>query len=235
MRSVCFPMLIAVVLGVMGAGANADTVDSSAGGLGGNSVVQPAGTGANADTVDASVGDPVIVAAVPPDGQEGAPESDKREKQRIHISVNYYAFLPTDSETRSNFGKVWNSFGIGRFRPERPNKWVFDWDATFWAKDGASDALLIPVTVGVQRGLSRDPDQQSYLAVRVGPYYGKVDDNLMGPDDSKIGGCANVALGLVINRKYVLEARYDWFTKLAGNDLNGLTLTAGVEVFEFSL
>ncbi len=102
------------------------------------------------------------------------------------------------------------------------------------SKHGASDALLIPMTVGVLRGLSRNPDRQPYAAVRVGPYYGKVDDNLEGPDESKIGGCAEVALGLVIDRKYVLEARYNWFTKLAGNNFNGLTLTAGVKVAEFS-
>ena len=235
MRSVCFALVVVVALGISGIGANADAADSSAGGPAVDGVVQSAGAGAHADTAHASAGDLVVVAAAPPDSQSGATGSDKREKQRICISLNYHAFLPTDGETRSNFGKVWSSFGIGRFRPERPKRWVLDWDATFWARDGASDALLIPVTVGVQRGLGQDPDRQSYLAVRVGPYYGKVDDNLKGADVSRIGGCANVALGLVINRKYVLEARYDWFTKLAGNNLNGLTLTAGVKVFEFSL
>lgn len=210
MRSVWFALVVAVALGVVGVRANADTVDSITGGT-------------------------TVEAAVPHDSQVDRLESDKSEKDRIHISVNYYTFIPSDGETRTNFGKVWSSFGIGRFRPERPKEWAFDWDVTFWAQDGASEVLLIPLTVGVQRGLSQNPDRQSYLAARVGPYYGKVEDNLKGPDDSKFGVNANLALGMVINQRYVVEARYDWFTKIAGNDLNGLTLTAGVKVFDFSL
>jgi hypothetical protein len=230
--------MVVVALCAVGARANADTVDPRAGGPAVDAVVQPAGqadTAANADAADPSVDGPAADAAVPSDGQAGATESGHREKKKTHVAAAYSAFLPTDGETRSNFGNVWHSFGFGFFRPEQPKKPVFSWGFTVLSKDGASDALLIPVTVGVQHGLSQDPDRQAYVAVRVGPYYGKVDDNLEGPDESKIGGCAHIALGLVIDRKYLLEARYSWFTKLAGNNFNGLTLTAGVKIAQFSL
>lgn len=91
------------------------------------------------------------------------------------------------------------------------------------------------MTAGVQRGFGTDPEQQSYVAVRVGPYYGAVDDNMKGPDDSTIGFNANVSAGIILNQRYFLEARQDWFSGLAGNDFDGLTLAAGVKIFDFGL
>ncbi len=203
MRLVCFALMVAVALGVVGVIAKADTADSSAGG-------------------------PAVDAAALPASQVGATESGRSEKKRIYVSVDYSAFFPAGSEARRNFGEGWGSIGIGRFRPERPSKWAFDWDVTVLQRDGASDALLIPMTVGAERGLSRNPNRQSYLAARVGPYYGKVDDNLKGPDDTTIGVNANLSTGMVVDQKYVLEARYDWFTKIAARSL--LAVASGVAI-----
>jgi hypothetical protein len=236
MRSVGFALIGVVALCVAGIGANADTVDPSAGTLAIAATVQAAGqadTAPDADATKASADDPAAEAAVPPEGQAGATEGAEQEK-KSYLAVAYLAFMPTDGKTRTNFGKVWGGFGIGLFSPEYPHKQAFSWSISVLPKNGKSDALLIPLTVGVQRGFGQDPDLQSYAAVRVGPYYGKVEDNLQGPDDSKIGGCANVALGLIIDRRFLVEARYDWFTKLAGNNFNGLTLTAAVRVLSFS-
>jgi hypothetical protein len=216
MRSVCFALVVAVALGVAGVAAKADTVDPAPG--------SPA------------------VDAVEPGGQVGTPdsqietaESGESEGKKIRVSVEYSPFLPGDADARSTFGTVWGSFGIGLFRPERPERWAFDWDLTVLSQSGESDVLLIPLTVGAQRGFGKDPDLQPYVALRAGPYYGSVEDNLKGPDDTKIGASANVSAGLVLQRRYLLEARYDWFSELAGNDLSGFTLTLGVKVFEFSL
>jgi hypothetical protein len=229
--------MLVVALCAAGIAASADTVDPSAGSSAVAAVAQPAGqvdAAASTDATQASADGPAADAAAPPDVQVGAAESGQRKKKTIHVAVSYSAFMPTDGETRSNFGKVWNGLGLGFFRPERPRKLVFDWSFSVLSKNGASDALLIPVTAGVLRGFSPDPDRQPYVALRVGPYYGTVDDNREGPDDSKIGACANIAFGLVIDRRYLLEARYDWFTTLAGNNFNGLTLTVAAKVFQYS-
>lgn len=210
MKSVHLVLIVAVALGVSGAKAKADTVDPSVGGV-------------------------AVEAVVPPSSHVVATEGGKSEKERICVSVTYSAFFPGDGETRENFGTMWWSIGIGRFHPERPDAWTFDWDATMLRKKGASKALLIPVTAGVQRGLDTQRDVQPYVAVRLGPYYGEVGDNTKGPDDATIGFNANASAGIIVQRKYVLEARYDWFTPIAGNDFNGITLTAGVKVFDFSL
>lgn len=216
MRSVCFALVVAVALGVVGVGAKADTVDPAPG----SPAVDAVEPGGQVDT---------------PDSQVEATESRKPEEKRIRVSVEYSPFLPGDADARSSFGTVWGSFGIGLFRPQRPEKWAFDWDLTVLSQSGASDVLLIPLTVGAQRGLGKDPDLQPYVALRAGPYYGSVEDNLKGPDDTKIGANANVSLGVVVDQRYLLEARYDWFSELAGNNLSGFTLTFGVKVFEFSL
>jgi len=237
MRLVGFVLMVAMALGAMGVGASAATLDSSASSPAVDGVALPVqmSTGANADTVAPTTSAPTVAVAVPPGDQVNSKESDKREKKKIRVSLNYYGFFPRDSETRDNFGQVWGSIGIGLFRPERPNKWAFAWDATFLTKNGTSKALLIPVTVGAERGLGKDPDWQPYFAVRVGPFYGKVDNSVKGPDASKIGLTANFALGSVIHQKYLLEARYDWFPSIAGNDLDGFTVTLGVKVLQFSL
>jgi hypothetical protein len=237
MRSVGSALIVIVALCVAGVAASADTVDSSTGSSTAAVVAQAAGqvdTAATAGATEAGADAPAADAADPSDGQVVATESDQPKKETIHIGVAYFAFMPTNGDTKRNFGRVWNGFGVGVFRPEAPSKLGFSWSLSVLSKNGESDALLVPMTVGVQRGFGGNPDRQSYAALRVGPYYGKVDDNLEGPDESKIGGCANVALGLIINRQFVLEARYDWFTRLAGNNFNGLTLTVGVKVAQYS-
>ena len=216
MRSVCFALVVAVALGVVGVGAEADAADTAPGSPAVDAV-EPGGL------VDA------------PGSQVEATESGKPEDRKIRVSVEYSPFLPGDADARSDFGTIWGSFGFGLFRPERPQKWVLDWDLTVLSQSGESDVLLIPLTVGAQRGLGEDPDLQPYVALRAGPYYGSVEDNLKGPDDTKIGASANLSAGVVLKRRYLLEARYDWFSTLAGNNLSGFTLTLGVRIFEFSL
>jgi hypothetical protein len=209
MRSLCLALVVAVALGVAGVGVQADTAEPAPG----------------SPTAD----------AVQPGGQGGTTRSDERGKKKIRIAVEYSPFLPGDADAKSHFGGVWGRFGIGLFRPERPERWAFDWDLSVLSKSGASEALLIPVTVGAQRGFSTNPDLQPYVALRVGPYYGSVENNLKGPDDTKIGANANVSAGLVVKQRYLVEARYDWFSRLAGNDFSGFTLTLGIKVFEFWL
>ena len=153
MRSVCLALVVAVVLGVVGVAAKADTVD-------------PAPGSAAVDEVQ-------------PGGQVDATQSGKH-KRKICVAVEYSPFLPGDADARSEFGTAWGRFGIGFFRPDRPQRWAFDWDVSVLSESNASEALLIPVTVGVQRGLSKNPDLQPYVALRVGPYYGSVEDNLNG-------------------------------------------------------
>jgi len=234
MRPVVFALVAVLMLLGAGAVVNAQTTDANAGNtltIGG--AIQAPDIVASIDTVETKT---VAVAEnTTTSSDTPADPSSENDESRIFISLNYYGYIPTDSTTRDIFGDIWHSFFISRFRPDRPNKWVFDWDATLWWRNADSNLLIIPVSVGVQRGFSEDPNRQPYLALRVGGYWGRVTDNLQGPDDSKFGADANVALGLVIDQKYVVEARYDWYSKLAGNDLNGFTIMAGVKIFSFKL
>jgi hypothetical protein len=155
MRSVGSALIVIVALCVVGVAANADTVDSSTGSSTAAKVAQAAGqvdTAATAGATEAGADAPAADAADPSDGQVVATESGQRKKETIHVGVAYFAFMPTDGDTKRNFGELWNGFGVGVFRPEAPSKLGFSWSLSVLSKNGESDALLVPMTVGVQRG-----------------------------------------------------------------------------------
>lgn len=239
MKRAGIALMAVALLCAVGVVAHAETTGADASGPSAGAVVQPDDQGeprANAGTGDANPGAPVADQAVPSVPQAATGQSRTRQKMKLQVAVQYSPFFPSDHDTRDNFGSRWDGFGLALFRPECSMKWVFDWSASVLTKNGRSDALLIPATVGVKRALRcSNPELRPYVALRAGPYYGKVDDNLMGSDDTTIGANANVSVGVYIQQRYIVEARYDWFTRLAGNNFNGFTVTVGARVFGFSL
>ena len=73
------------------------------------------------------------------------------------------------------------------------------------------------------------------MTLRCGPYYGKIEDAIAGTRETHTGLNANVAYGVVIKRKFYIEARYDYFSRFSGRKFDGLSLSAGVRLFDIKL
>jgi len=169
---------------------------------------------------------PVVLVVV------GATPCAAREK--IPVSIGCSFFFPTASSTRGAFGGTWPQLSVGRLETERPNKWKATFDLASFKRDDAYEARLIPLTVGVQRGIGSDSTKavQPYVALRAGPYYGRVEAEALGISETRIGINANAAVGVVLQERYFVEGRYDYLGRVAGFDLGGFSISAGVRVFD---
>jgi hypothetical protein len=67
----------------------------------------------------------------------------------------------------------------------------------------------------------------TYVAARVGPYYGKAKNRLAGVDESTVGLNGHVALGGLFGRRFLLELRYDWYTEIQHTHFDGFTFQVG--------
>ena len=162
----------------------------------------------------------------------GAGPGAAREKIPIYIGYCYYR--PTASSTTDAFGHAWPQPTLGRLETKRSDLWKMTYDlASFRSNDG-NEAGLYALTFGLQRGLGslaiRTKPVQPYVAIRTGPYYGKVKSHALGFSESRIGLNINAAVGVLIDKRYFLEGRYDHFGRVGGFDLDGFSISAGVKV-----
>lgn len=153
----------------------------------------------------------------------------------LSIAASYGAFSPSSGATRSTYGSTWRNVSIGYFVPELSNKWTPAADFTIFSHSHVGSANLYPTTYGIQRGFGGAGSLQPYLALRVGPYYGRAKVASQGIDEAHIGADANVAVGVIIAQRYYIEARYDYFTRFAGSSFNGLNISAGLKLFDIRL
>jgi hypothetical protein len=155
-------------------------------------------------------------------------------REKIPIYVGGSLFFPTASSTRDAFGGTWPQLSVGWLDTEKPNKWEATFDLSSFKCDDEYEARLIPLTVGVQRGIGSDSTKalQPYVALRAGPYYGRVEAEALGIGETRIGINANAAVGVVIHERYFVEGRYDYFGRVAGFDVGGFSISAGVRVFD---
>jgi hypothetical protein len=156
-----------------------------------------------------------------------------REKISIYVGYSYY--FPTASSTQDAFGHAWPQLTAGRFERRKPERWGPTYDLASFRRDDSYRADLFPLTAGIQRAIgSHDSrDVQPYVALRAGPYYGRVKAEAAGVSETRIGLNANASLGVVIQERYFVEGRYDHFGHLAGYNLDGFSLCAGVRVLDF--
>jgi hypothetical protein len=164
-----------------------------------------------------------------------ATAQEKKEKRSIPIALQVGAFFPSSSTTRDRFGSTWFNIGVGIFNRPRPNQTQFIADVSILHNSDVGSATLIPVTFGVQRGIGNHPESQPYVAARVGPYYGKVHGSRLPVEDDTIGFNGNVAAGVVFKRRFSLEVRYDYYSRFARTRFDGLTVQAGIRVFDIKL
>lgn len=151
------------------------------------------------------------------------------------VGMTYGTFSPSKSNVRENFGKSWSRFSIGRVDTTKPLKWQPSLDIATFYDDGPGTARLYAITWGYERALVPDKSVQPYSAIRVGPYYGDITAAGGNPSGNGFGLNANAALGVAFNQQFFIEARYDFFSRMAGFNFDGLTLSAGVKLFDISL
>ncbi|MCE5322711.1 hypothetical protein LLG46_05260 [bacterium] len=158
------------------------------------------------------------------------------EKSEITFAIGGGIFKPTDSATKDKFDDTWTRISFTTFEPNKTNKWRFISEGGKYNLDGGtSDVSLYPISFGYERGFGEDNNVRPYVVLRAGPYYGQLKDDTLGIDDKHIGLNTNMSLGLVFSRRYYLEARYDYFSKLAGYDFSGFSIYAGMKLFTVKL
>ncbi|MEO7453711.1 MAG: outer membrane beta-barrel protein [Fimbriimonadales bacterium] len=168
---------------------------------------------------------------------------------QIPVGVDLGLFLPTNSDVKEVFGKSWFRIGVTPLSFQKPGNWRFTFDLGFLKRSNdlfvpegkgggtvlRNDVTLIPLTFGFTRSFSDSTDFMPYVAVRVGPYYARVNSDSFGVDKSGFGINANTALGISFSQRFYIEARYDWYSKFEGINFSGISFSAGVKLFEIRL
>lgn len=156
------------------------------------------------------------------------------QKKRVFASFALVAgmFAPTNSATRDKFSSTWFRVGLKPFQRERPTYPRFSAETGAFRFDGPTDVQLYEMSFGIEKGLSPRALIQPYLALRGGPYWAKMTDSIAGTEDSKVGLNLNASYGVIYNRNVYAELRYDYFSRFAGVDLSGLSLSVGFRVFD---
>jgi hypothetical protein len=155
------------------------------------------------------------------------------EKQKISIGFSYGSFKPMDSATRGKFGSSFSRVGFTSFDPAKPTAGRFIAEVgNYRLSDVSTNVRLTPVTVGVERGLSKSTTMLPYVTLRAGPYFGKAEDETTGLNESRVGLNVNATFGVVLKKWIYAEARYDYFSSLAHNNFSGLSLSVGVKLFD---
>lgn len=157
-------------------------------------------------------------------------------KAKMHFGPSIGIFRPTSGKVQDTFGSTWTRFGLRPFIMEVPERGRIMLDLSYYAMDDGTDrAILIPLTAGYMMAISQHKDMLTYAAVNAGPFYGSVDAPSVGADKSGWGLNANATLGVALNQRWSLEARYDFFNKFAGFDFSAFSLSVGFRLFDVSL
>lgn len=172
-----------------------------------------------------------------PDGKRHAvlwqPVDDKGRV--ISVALVAGAFAPVSSQTRDDFDDVWARVSVKSFARVKETSPHFTFEVGSYKFRGGTTASLIPVAVGMEKGFEPGPIAQSYFVVRGGPYFGKLENSTTGAKDRNIGINLNAAYGVIFAQTFYIEFRYDYFSKLAGVDFSGASLSAGVRLFDIKL
>ena len=152
--------------------------------------------------------------------------------RQTSIALSIGAFFPQSSATGKTFGDTWSRISLNTFETTKPEKWMFSPEIGSYRLSSSTSAQLYPVTAGFERGLNKSSKAQPYLVFRAGPYYGRVSDSAIGLQESNVGLNTNAAFGVVFAHRFYLEARYDYFSPIAGYNFNGFSVSAGVRLFD---
>lgn len=162
----------------------------------------------------------------------GATQCEAREK--IPIYIGYCYFFPTAASTRDTFGKAWPQITVGKLEKKRADKWATTYDLASFRRGGENKATLVALTMGAEHSIGSLSTEtlQPYVALRAGPYYGRLKADELGVNATHIGINANAAFGVVIKERYFLEGRYDLFERMAGFNLSGFSISTGMRILD---
>lgn len=185
-----------------------------------------------ADESSPAVDEPEATDAEDQPGADREESEKKGEKPRTDFGLLIGVYNPTDSSVKDVFGDNWLRLGLRPMRTRVPNRWVMSYDLSYYSmSNNGHRATLIPLTAGVMHGFGKDEKRQMYVAVHAGPYYGRVRAPLIGVHKSGWGLNVNTTLAVVFDKRFLIEARYEFMDDFAGLDFSAFTLSAAFKVF----
>ncbi|GEM_PF-2197993 len=166
-------------------------------------------------------------ADVPPD----EPIVQRKPPHVFGLAVGSYTSL--DSEVKDTFGGTKIRVGLRPLLTEAPKRTRLMYDVSFYVlRDSGNQALLIPLTVGMMRGFGQETKLQSYVALNAGMFYGDVDAPSVGVSKNGWGFTANTTIGLIYNKRFMVEARYEIMDEFAGFDFDSFSLMAAYKILQ---
>lgn len=165
-------------------------------------------------------------------------EEEEDDKHKVSVALAYGVFKPSNADVRDRFGDTLTRFSLLTFEPRKPAETRFTWEAGAYRASRASfsgghnKVRLYTVGLGFQRGFGERESVRPYVLAHIGPYYGQVRVPLEGIDESKFGLNINACLGVIFDRRFYIEARYDYFSKIAGFSFDGFSISGGIRLFD---
>ena len=153
-----------------------------------------------------------------------------KKKNRFRIGPEVGVFLPTSSQTRSQFGSSWVSLGVGVGsigKIPKTGQTSLDLQILYQTR-GDNHAFLAPIGIGYRTALSQNGSLTTYAGITGDIYLADLrsaDYNVHSGLRTGFGG--SVLLGVNSGDNAFFEARYLAVSQIKGFDLSGLNLTAG--------
>ena len=155
--------------------------------------------------------------------------------EKITIAATYGSFFPVSSATKNEFSSSFSRFSFTTFEPSKPTRNRIIFEVGNYDLNGDTQVKLLPITVGIEKGMKVRRSLQPYTVLRAGPYYGRIRQLGATKTDTKVGLNASASLGVVFKKSFYAEARYDYFSRFAGFSFDGLSLSVGVKLFTIKL
>ncbi len=178
---------------------------------------------------------PVVVQS-PSEGRY-RPAADE-EAETVSIALAYGVFRPRSAAVRDRFGSSLTRLSLHTYEPTKPSETRLTWEVGGYRSSKASymggknSISLYSAGIGFQRGFGESKSVRPYVVAHAGPYYGKVRVPLETINQSKWGLNLNASLGVIFDRRFYLEARYDYFSKIAGFSFDGFSISGGYRLFD---
>jgi len=171
-------------------------------------------------------------------GSGAAPEQptliaeDTRKPPHV-FGLGIGSYTPINSEVKDVFGGTKLRIGLRPILTEAPERARFMYDVSFYSlwKDD-DQAILIPLTVGFIKGFGQDTKSQTYAAINAGTFYARVQAPSVGIDDSGWGFTANLSVGLIYNKRFMLEGRYEIMNEFAGFKFDSFSILAAYKLVQ---
>ena len=168
------------------------------------------------------------------------PVTEQPEKPVNAINLMVGLYKPINSQTADLFGDNWLRFGLKTLPVTHLPQWRPTFDINYYAMSKTflgppnlkNRATLIPATVGITRGFGSQEKRWLYVSVGAGPFYGQVNAPTIGVKKSGFGLNANAIVGIHLHRKWILEGRYEFFSKFADQNFDAFVISLAYSLKE---